>query len=113
METLFFDLLMTSMEAVIQILSCSNIDTILYHDNIVKDMINPMCGDNSRINIKSLNYCVSIHDLGVIFDDNDIQEFINKYKRRFYRLIEYIKSNEKLCFIRHGFVTDDEKNTIY
>ena len=106
-ETLFFDRLMTSMDSVIEILNCNNINNILYSDNIVRDLNNPYHYNNSRIVIKSLNWCVSIHDLSKNYTDNDVLDFIDKYSRRFKRIIEYIKSNEQICFIRMGDVSCD------
>lgn len=106
-ETLFFDWLMTSMDSVIEILNCKNINNILYSDNIVRDLNNPYHNNNSRIVIDSLNYCVSIHDLSKNYTDNDVLDFIDKYSRRFKRIIEYIKSNEQICFIRTGYVNFD------
>lgn len=107
-ETLFFDWLMTSMDSVIEILNCNNINNILYPDNIVRDLNTPHHCDNSRIVIKSLNFCVSIHDLSKNYTDNDVLDFIDKYSRRFKRIIEYIKSNEQICFIRMGDVSFDK-----
>jgi hypothetical protein len=107
-ETLFFDWLITSMNSVIEILSCNNINNILYLDNIIRDVNYPYVDKNSRIVIKTLNHCVSIHDLPRNYTDNDILNFINKYSRRFNRIVQYIKSNEKLCFIRFGHENYDE-----
>ena len=108
-ETLFFDWLGTDMETVIKILQCKNICDILYHDNIVKDPKNPYTKSNSRIIIKSLPYCVSIHDFTINFKKEDIDSFINKYERRFKRLIELICSTEKLYFIRYEKITEEQK----
>jgi hypothetical protein len=99
-ERLFFDWLMTGMNSVIEILQSNNIKNILYFDNIIRDVNDPYSGENSRIIIKSLNHCVSIHDFSRNYTDNDILDFIDKYTRRFNRIIQFIKSNEKLCFIR-------------
>ena len=107
-ETLFFDWLMTSMDSVIEILNCNNINNILYSDNIVRDLNNPHHRNNSIIVIKSLNRCVSIHDLSKNYTNNEVLVFIDKYSRRFKRIIEYIKSNEQICFIRMGCVSCDE-----
>lgn len=109
-ETLFFDWLMTSMNSVIDILNCNDINSILHFNNITRDINNPYHNSNSRIIIKSLNFCYSIHDLPINYTYNDILIFIDKYKRRFYRIINYIKSNQKICFIRNGFITNDEIN---
>jgi hypothetical protein len=109
-ETLFFDWLMTSMTSVIEILSCRNINLILNYSNITRDENDPIFNNNSRVVIHSLDYCVSIHDIDREFKHEDILSFIDKCKRRYNRLIEYIKSYEKIIFLRDGPVTDTEKN---
>lgn len=109
-ETLFFDWLLTSMNSVINILTCDNITDILYFENIIRDINIPSIDKSSRILIKNLDFCVSIHDLPINYTDNDILIFIDKYTRRFNRIIEYIKSNEKICFVRLGYVSYDEIN---
>jgi hypothetical protein len=110
-ESLFFDILLISMTAVLSILNCENIKDILYPENIVKEDVeyspyNP----HSKVFIKNLNWCVSIHDLPINYTDNDLLIFIDKYTRRFNRIIEYIKSNEKICFIRLGHTSDNDIN---
>jgi len=46
------------------------------------------------------NYgCVSSHDLK--HGETNLSDFISKYSRRHKRLLEMIKSNEKICFIRY------------
>jgi hypothetical protein len=109
-KTLFFDWLMTDMNSVIKILECNNINDILYFDNISRDVDCPYFFNNSKIVIKSLPYCVSIHDLPIKYTDNDILNFIEKYRRRFNRIVNYIKSKKKLCFIRIGC---EDYDTIY
>jgi hypothetical protein len=103
-QTLFFDHLMTTMSAVIDIFSCQDINHILFFDNIQRDIHNPFHLHNSRIIVKSLNYCISIHDIKCEFTDTDVFEFIDKYKRRFNRMIKIILSTEKIYFIRTGRV---------
>ena len=105
-ETLFFDWLMISMNSVVEILSTPDINNILYFDNITRDVNIPYHNKNSSIVIKSLDYCVSIHDLLRDYTDSDVFEYIDKYKRRYDRIMEYIKSDEKICFIR-----DDSSNS--
>lgn len=107
--TLFFDRLFISMHSVIEILRCDNIDDILYFDNIGRDKKEPFTTTNSRIVIKSLDYCTSVHDLPLEYTDNDTVEFINKYKRRFNRIIEHIKSDEKIYFVRNGSVCENDR----
>lgn len=108
-QTLFFDWLITDMNSIISILSCVNIDKILNIDNIIRDPIIPYTEKNSIILIKSLTKCISIHDLGISYDDKDILDFINKYKRRYNNIINYINSNLKINFIRLGEITENEK----
>lgn len=111
-ETLFFDWLMTSMASVIEILSCDDINKILCVDNIIRDASNPYQDDKSRMIIKSLNSCVSVHDVPRNFTKKDILDFIDKYKRRFDRIIKYIKSEEKIYFIRNDSIDAFTKQNI-
>ena len=97
---------MTSMNSVIEILNCDDINNILCIDNISRDINNPYNNNHSRIIIKSLDFCVSIHDVLRDFSDNDILVFIDKYKRRFNRIIDYIKSDQKIYFIRNDCIDD-------
>jgi hypothetical protein len=103
-ETLFFDWLVTSMESVIEVLS-GDINQILTKDTVVLDTKNPIFNNKSRILIQSLHSCVSVHDVKVDFNDTDILEFIDTYKRRWNRILTYIRSQEKIYFIRFGPVT--------
>jgi len=109
-ETLFFDWLMTDMNSVISILSCSNIKDILNKDTVIRDVTNPTHDNNSRILVMSLSNCISIHDVKIEFDETDILEFIDKYTLRYYRILNYIKSDQTLYFVRNGKITEDEKN---
>ena len=102
---------MSSMNTVTELLSCDDINKILYFDNIVRDINNPFHQTNSRIIIKSMDCFISIHDLPFDYTNNDILNFIDMCKRRYNRIIEYIKSDEKICFIHHSsYIVDD--NTI-
>ncbi len=113
-ETLFFDWLMTDMFSVISILnSYNNIDELLNFANIIKCPDNPTHGNYSRILIKSLPFCVSIHDIGIDVTEKDINKFIEKYKRRLNRIVNYIKSNEKIYFLRFGYIDDNMKSAFF
>jgi len=103
---------MTDMDSVISILKCNNIDDILHFDNILKDKEPTFNKKNTKIHIKSLSHCISIHDISINTCDKDIYDFIDTYKRRYNRIIDLIKSNKKLYFIRlFGFVNNHTKNT--
>lgn len=111
-RTLFFDWLMTDMTSVNLILdNYKNIDNILNFDVIKRCEKYPFHNQNSRILISSVPYCVSIHDINKDYTDKDILDFIEKYKRRYARIIEYISSDKKLYFIRFGSISNDEQNT--
>ena len=108
-KTLFFDWLITSMDSVISVLNCADIEDILKIGNIVIDSTNPIQNNKSKMLITSLPYCASMHDIGRIVNKKSICDFIDKYTRRFNRLIERIKSNEKIYFIRYNKISEDEK----
>ena len=111
-ETLFFDWLMTDMNSVNTILGIDKIDNILFFENIIRNKKNPTSHNNSRINIKSLSRCESIHDVPKTYNSSHIKKFIGKYKRRYNRIIQIIlKNKSKIYFIRKGKITIDEKNT--
>lgn len=110
-ETLFFDWLMTDMRSVIKVFRhYNNIGNLLYYENIVHNQQNKICEDKSRMLIKSLPLCESYHDIKIDFDDKDIYEFIEKYKRRFERIITFIKENkEHIVFMRYGDIDKKKK----
>jgi len=108
-ETLFFDRLMTDMKSVNTILACDDICKIFFPENIHKIGVK---GNNSRIKLKSLPGFTSIHDMGVDVNEKDITDFIDKYKRRHTRILEYIKGSEKLYFIRYGAI-DEYNKTLF
>jgi len=109
--TLFFDWLITDIKSVTKILlNYNNIDSILNKNNIVKNPNIPIHDNCSRVLFNNLSLCESVHDLKISYDDTDIEKFIIKYKRRLNRIIDYILSNELLCFIRYGNIDESEKN---
>ena len=111
-ETLFFDWLMTDMQSVIEIFNnYDDINKLLYYNNIIQNPLNPVHNNKSRIVIKSLSYCESIHDIDIHITPQKIYDFIEKYKRRYERIINYIKDyNNKIYFIRHGEINCEYKN---
>ena len=94
LKTLFFDWLMVDIMSVIDLLKCKSIEDILNIDTVKIDPVTPIVQNNSRVLITSLPCCISIHDVPINPTDNDINDFIDKYKRRYMRIIEYIHSNE-------------------
>lgn len=105
-HTLFFDWLMVDMASVNKIIGANNIDDILFFENIIQDPKH----EKARILIKSLSYCVSLHD-GPVNNSGHVNNYIQKYKRRYSRIIETIlNDNSVIYFIRFGKITNYEKN---
>ena len=107
-ETLFFDWIITDFITVNQILSCKNIDDIINHNNI-KRVGGNSHKKTSKVSITSVNKCLSIHDLPLKYNKEDINDFIKKYKRRYFKIINMIKHSKlKLYFLIHGNITEYE-----
>jgi hypothetical protein len=106
-ETLFFDWILTNMSSVISILETDNIEKILNIDNVIRDI---KTSNHGKIIVKSLSYCVAIHDAHPDLDETeDISNFIEKYKRRYSRIIQYVLNNEKIYFLRFDRVNESDK----
>lgn len=88
-----------------------NLDEILHPSQIITDPINPTHGKNvPKILINSLSRCVSIHDLKPKYNEKDVCNFIEKYKKRFNRIINHVKGTDKIIFVRHGNIDTVQKN---
>ena len=108
--TYFFDWLITDMDSVNEIMGINNIEDILNIDNIIQDELKKIHNQNSQIMIKSLSKCISIHDIPIEYNLTDIEYFIDKYVRRYNRIIEHIKYNKSVIyFIRNGDITISQK----
>ena len=92
-KILFFDWLVTSMKSVNQILE----NTPIIFDT---ESIRPNTLNNTSINFKNFDLLISHHDIHD-FNDNSINETTNKYIRRYERLINTIKEQQKINFIRY------------
>jgi len=106
---LFFDWLRCDFKCVLEILKLKHPNILLNKKSIVIDK--ELYRADSNVSITFDNFdkqnltCLSHHDIGLNnFENNPKREnklFIKKYKRRFYRLIDLIKSNNKIVFIHH------------
>ena len=92
-ETQFFDWLVTSMKSVNQILENT---PIIFESNYIY----PNSLNNTSINFKNFDLLTSHHDIHE-FNDNSINEITEKYIRRYERLINTIKEQKKINFIRY------------
>jgi hypothetical protein len=112
--TLFFDWLRSDFKAVLKVFSYKNIlEELLFHDNILTyayserdagvEFKNMILGDNKY-------FLLSHHDIesGAVLDKDAIQNFIDKYERRWNRIVEAIKqSSQNLIFIHRSYSTID------
>ena len=92
-KTQFFDWLVTSMKSVNQILENT---PIIFESNYIY----PNSLNNTSINFKNFDLLTSHHDIHE-FNDNSINEITEKYIRRYERLINTIKEQKKINFIRY------------
>jgi len=110
--TFFFDWLKTDMASVNKIMGTENIEEILFFDNIIKSPIYADRKETTTLILKSLSKCESMHDVPYTYNDSDIYEFIEKYKRRYYRIINCIKNlTSEIYFVRKGQISNSEKDT--
>jgi hypothetical protein len=92
-ETHFFDWLVTSMKSVNQILENT---PIIFESNYIY----PNSLNTTTIKFKNFDLLTSHHDIHE-FNDNSINEITEKYIRRYERLINTIKAQNKINFIRY------------
>lgn len=108
-KTNFFDFLEVSLLSIIQVLEIANtdIDNILRGNN--KIILNK--DDKNSVFFNNFDKMISHHDLLKIYTDLDYNNLIDKYKRRYHRLINSIKEEDKIYFIRYGI--EDSNNIKY
>ena len=104
-QTNMFDYLEISLASIIQILTLNPSDIQYLSEN--NEIVLNKDGNNSVI-FKNFDKIISHHDLKQDYDNNDYISFIEKYKRRYYRLIDHIKNENKIFFIRHGIEDENE-----
>ena len=92
-ETQFFDWLVASLKSVNEILENK---PIIFDNNYTYP--NPL--NTTSINFKNFDLLISHHDINE-FNDNSINEITEKYTRRYKRLINTIKEQKKINFIRY------------
>jgi hypothetical protein len=108
-ETNMFDFLEVSLESIIKVLSISN-NNLNIEDYLSNnyDIIVNSDGNNS-VFFNNFDKLISHHDLILNYDEETFNIFIEKYKRRYNRLINHILNEDKIFFIRFGI---DNKDSI-
>jgi len=104
-ETNFFDYLEISFLSIIQLLSLDNliIDNLLSSKNI-----KPNKDNKNTLLFDYFDKVYSHHDLILNYNDNDYNNVIQKYHRRYNRFIETIKNQDKIFFVRFGLEKEEE-----
>jgi len=101
----FFDWLVTSMKSINEVLEGKQ---ILFETNYEY----PNVQNTTTIKFFNFHYLISYHDIDK-FNDNSINEITEKYNKRYERLINKIKSQSKIYFIRYcKNASDIEENQI-
>lgn len=98
------------MNSVIKILNnYNNFEDIFNFNNIIKHPYNSVKEDKSRITIKCLTKFESIHDISVDMLETEVHEFIETYKRRLIRIMDYIMGDKKIFFVRVGNIKNNDQ----
>ena len=106
--TLFFDWLRSDLICVNHLLKITDIcKELLFKENLyIYDYDHLNSGVEFNTFRSFDNVLLSHHDLPVKskLTDNDIEMFLDKYKRRFHRMMDIIRGNDMIYFIRSGDV---------
>ena len=94
--TQFFDYLVCNLQDIYSILNTTNINSILESLEITP------YNEKSVVNFKKMQNLISYHDLKNPYTLHDYINFTEKYKRRFERIINVIKNEDIIFFIRYG-----------
>jgi len=106
-QTNIFDYLEISLLSINQVLYLKNND-IDYLDHNIEMYKNK--DNNISVRFKNFDKLISHHDLKENYSKNEYNLFIEKYKRRYNRLINDICIENKIFFIRYGI---ENKNNIF
>lgn len=98
-ETDMFDYLEISLVSIVQILKLNEGDIHNLSDN---NTFIPNINNCQSVTFNNFDRIISHHDLKNDYNIQDYINFIDKYKRRYYRLMETIKRENKIFFIRYG-----------
>jgi hypothetical protein len=96
--TNFFDFLVVDMKTINHILTLKDLNLLTqnfkFEDQTKKE--------NKTLIWNHFSKMISYHDLKTNFNQDSLKEFINKYLRRYYRLMNDLYNEDKLFFIRYG-----------
>jgi hypothetical protein len=103
-KTNMFDFLEISFISIIQMLSINFSDIVYLSNN------NEFVENDKHMTVKFKNFdkIYSHHDLNKNYTEYEYVLFIEKYKRRYIRLLDDIKIEKKIIFIRFGLENDTD-----
>ena len=111
-ETLLFDWFTTDFDSINYFFeNYKHIEKILHFENLKQCKKNPWHNEYTprMILTKFPAKCESIHDIHKKkFTINDIKKCSEKYVRRSNRIINHIKSNEQIIFVRFGELNQNQ-----
>ena len=111
-ETYFFDWIVSNFKTVLSVLSGDFLKKFK-KENLIIDNTNSKY-NGSVIKIKDFSNFSSLHDVPKKYSDYDIDNFMNKYIRRYYRFIDLIKNtNEKMFFLRKTKKVISNKDIVF
>jgi hypothetical protein len=108
-QTNMFDYLEISLLSILQILFLKKND--INYLNLNNEIYLNNSGNNS-IKLNNFDKIISHHDLKISYTDDDYNNVINKYIRRYHRLIHDIENEDKIFLIRYGIEEDDIINKL-
>ena len=106
--TFFFDWLLSQFDDVLKLLDIDNIDDILNIDSFVYKK------DQGTVFTKLSNNVISVHDkINETSEKESYIALVEKYKRRYVRFINRIKTSTDTVFIYQGDVTIEQLNSFF
>lgn len=108
--TNFFDYLVISMKSINELLNLKENDINFLDKNL---KITNNTTDKKTVEFLNFDKMISYHDLKENYIEEDFKNFIDKYKRRYYRLLNYIKNEKIIFFIRYNEENDVEIKNFY
>jgi hypothetical protein len=99
-KTYFFDWIISDFKTVLSVLNGDFLKKFTKSNLLIDNTIKKY--SSSLVTIKNFSTFTSLHDIPKNYDNKDIDEFIDKYTRRYYRFINLIRdNNEKMFFLRN------------
>ena len=108
--TQFFDWLITSNRAILTLLACVDISTLLRNSpDCIQKSGEKTVSDakkTSRLCMTKIDHIESIHDVSVKCSPEEMDAFVEKYIRRYHRLIHSIRESTHIIFLRNMRLSD-------